>query len=74
MYRIEIWQHHSIKKTYKNKDVKNVLEWYIKNWQTYYDYGGCTFYLCKDDKELSFDEEFELGFFNDNDEKLLEEK
>ena len=64
MYKIEILQYHSIVKTYKNEDVKNVLKWYIENWQTCYDYGGCTFYLYKDDKKLSFDEKFELGFFN----------
>ena len=67
MYKIEILQYHSIVKAYKNEDVKNVLKWYIENWQTCYDYGGCTFYLYKDDKELSFDEKFELGFFNHND-------
>ena len=72
MYKIEIWQHHSITKTYENKDVGKVLKWYIKNWQFCYDYGLCTFYLYKDDKELSFDEENELGFFNYD--ELLEEK
>lgn len=74
MYRIEIWQYHSIKKTYENKDMKNVLKWYKENWQFCYDYGMCAFYLYKDDKELSFDETNELGFFNHNDEELLEEK
>lgn len=74
MYKIEILQYHSIVKTYKNEDVKNVLKWYIENWQTCYDYGGCTFYLYKDDKELSFDEKFELGFFNHDDEEILEEE
>ena len=73
MYKIEILQYHSIKKAYKNKDVKNVLKWYKENWQTCYDYGGCAFCLYKDDKELSFDEENELGFFNHDDEEMLEE-
>ena len=69
MYKIEIWRYNSITKIYENKDVKKVLNWYIKNWQFCYDYGECTFYLYKDDKELTFDEEFELGFFNHDEEK-----
>lgn len=63
MYKIEIWQYHSIIETYENKDVKNVLKWYKENWQTCYDYGSCTFYLYKDDEELSFEKTNELGFF-----------
>jgi len=63
MYKIEIWQCHSIIETYENKDVKNVLKWYKENWQTCYDYGSCTFYLYKDDEELSFEKTNELGFF-----------
>ena len=64
MYKIEIWQYHIIIETYKNKDVKNVLKWYKENWQTCYDYGFCTFYLYKDDEELSFEETDKLGFYD----------
>ncbi len=67
MYKIEIWRYHSITETYKNKDVKKVLEWYKDNWQTCFDYGGCTFYLYKDDKKLSFEEDYELGFYDHED-------
>ena len=62
MDKIEIWRYHSIIKTYKNKDVKKVLKWYKDNWQICFDYGECTFYLYKDDKKLSFEEDYELGF------------
>ncbi len=64
MYKIEIWRYHSITETFENKNAKKVLKWYKDNWQTCFDYGGCTFYLYKDDKKLSFEEAYELGFYD----------
>ena len=62
MYKIEIWQYHSLTTTYEDNDVEEVLRWYKSNWQYCYELGGCTFDLYKDDVELSFKEEYELGF------------
>lgn len=62
MYKIEIWQYHDLKETYENNDVKKVLRWYKSHWKDCYEYGGCAFDVYKDDVQLSFDEEYELGF------------
>lgn len=62
MYKIEIWQHWSLVETYEDDNIEEVLRWYKSNWQYCYECGGCAFDLYKDDVELSFDEEYELGF------------
>ena len=63
-YKIEIWKYHRIVDVYESDNIKNVLEWYKEEWQNIYNIGGCTFYLFKNGKELYFDEENELGFFD----------
>lgn len=63
-YKIEIWQYHQIVETFESDDIKEVLNWYIENWRAVYDYGGCTFYLYEKHKKLSFDKEYELGFYD----------
>jgi hypothetical protein len=62
MYKIEIWSYHSKREIFENEDVEKVLEWYKENWQEHYEDGGCTFYVSKDDKELDYDTEYDLGF------------
>lgn len=63
IYKIEIWQYHEKVATYKNKDIKKILKWYKKNWESVYDFGLCTFYLYRNEKDLSFKEKSKLGFF-----------
>ena len=61
-YKIEIWRYNSVVETYEDDDIEEVLRWYISNYKYCYELGGCTFTLYKDDVELSFEEEYELGF------------
>ena len=61
-YKIEIWKYHRIVETYENNDIKEILKWYIENWLSVHDYGGCTFYIYEENKQLSIDEENDLGF------------
>ena len=63
MYKIEIWQYHSKVDTYKNKDIKKVLKWYKENWEIINEHGYCCYYLYKNNKELSYDEGREFGFY-----------
>lgn len=63
-YAIEIWKYHSIRETYENDDIEEVLKWYKDNWKSCYDYGGCMFYLFKNNKELPFEEVRRLGFYD----------
>ena len=62
-YAIEIWRYHSVEETYESNDIKDVLKWYKDNWQTAFDYGMCTFYVFKNNKELTFEECNKLGFY-----------
>ena len=63
MYRIEIWQYHSLTETYESDSVEEILDWYKNNnWQYCYECGGCAFDVYKDGIELSFEEEYKLGF------------
>ena len=62
MYKIEIYRYHSLIETYEDDDVEEVLRWYMSNWQYCYEVGGCAFDLYKDGIELSFEEEYKLGF------------
>ena len=63
-YKIEIWIYHSIRETYENDDIEEVLKWYKDNWKSRYDYGGCSFSLLKNNEELSFKEINKLGFYD----------
>ena len=63
-YAIEIWIHHSVEETYESNNIKDVLNWYKDNWQSCFDYDGCTFYVFKNNKELSFEEINRLGFYD----------
>lgn len=63
-YKIEIWRHHAIIDSFQSDYAQEVLEWYRREWQGFYDNGGCTFYLFKNSRVLSFEEEDSLGFFD----------
>ena len=64
-YKIEIWQYHGIVETYESNDIKDILKWYKNNWKYTYECGDCSFSICDNNKELSFDEVYELGFYED---------
>lgn len=63
MYKIEIWRFHVIHETYTSNNIKDILKWYRANWLLVYEYGGCCFYVYKNDEKLSFDELNKIGFF-----------
>lgn len=63
-YKIEIWRNHWIVEIFESNSIKEVLKWYKKEWQHTYDMGACTFYLYKYDKELSFSEKENFGFYD----------
>lgn len=62
-YKIEIWQWRSIIETYESDDITDVLDWYRNNWRGCYECGNCSFTVYEYGRELSFEEEFELGFY-----------
>jgi hypothetical protein len=64
MYKIEIWRYHDLVETYEDYDVEEVLRWYKANWRDCYEWGQCAFTTYKDDVELSFEEERDLGFYS----------
>ena len=61
-YRIDIWTWGFIADTYWNNNVESVLKWFKDNWVEKYEHSLCTFRVYKDDVELSFEEEYRLGF------------
>ena len=63
-YKMEIWQWRRIVDTYASDDINEVLEWYKDEWKGCHDDGYCAFYIFDNDKELSFEEEYKLGFFS----------
>lgn len=63
-YRIEIWIYHNLHTQFESNNIKKILKWYKQKWQVSYDFGNCTFYLFEDDKRLSFDDVYELGFYD----------
>ena len=62
-YKIEIWQWHALSKTYESNNIKDVVEWYKLHWKDCYEQGYCTFCVYENDRQLSFSEEDNLGFF-----------
>ena len=49
---------------YGSNSITNILKWYNENYKFVYDIGGCAFNVFKNNKELSFDEKYELGFYD----------
>lgn len=62
-YKIEIWQYHEQIESHKEKSLDDVLKWYKANWKNDYEQGLCTFYVFKDNKEMTFDELNKVGFY-----------
>lgn len=61
-YKIEIWQWHSITEVFESDDIKDVIEWYGLNWKYFFEMGYCAFNVYENGRELSFEEENNLGF------------
>ena len=61
-YKIEIWQYHNITEIYESDNIEDILHWYKVNWWWLYELGNCSFSVYKDKEELSFEEEYRLGF------------
>ena len=62
-YKIEIWQYGSITEIYESENIEDIVAWYKSNWEMCWDMGGCAFEVYENGKQLSFDEEYELGFY-----------
>ena len=62
-YKIVIWCYQTIKDTYESEELQEALDWFISNWLGIWERGGCAFYVYEDDRELSFDEAYDLGFY-----------
>ena len=62
MYKIDIWQYRVIVETFENKDIQEVLNWYLENWQLFYNYDDCAFSVYENNIEIGYDREYELGF------------
>lgn len=65
-WQIDIWQYHNVVDSYENNNIEEVLKWFRQNWLWSYDNGNCSFDVYKNDRLLTFDEENELGFFEDD--------
>ncbi len=62
-YKIEIWCWRELQDIYESEDVQDVLDWFLSNWYASYDNGFCSFCVYEDDRELSFEEGYDLGFY-----------
>ena len=62
-YKIEIWQWGSISETFKSDNIEDVVEWYESEWMGCYEMGYCVFIVYENDRQLSFEEEYDLGFY-----------
>lgn len=62
-YKIEIWQWGSIRETFESDNIEDVVEWYETEWMDCYEIGHCVFIVYENDRQLSFEEEYDLGFY-----------
>lgn len=74
MYKIEIWRFHIIYDTYTSNDIKDILKWFRENWLLMSSNEECHFFVYKNNKEVSFDELYKLGFYKTFEEYLEEEE
>lgn len=63
-YRLEVWMHRSPRATYEDDEIKSLVKIFKEDWGYEYERGGCTIYVYEDGRELSIDEEYELGFYD----------
>lgn len=62
-YKIEIWRYGSEVDKYESDKIEEIVSWYRCKWQDCFENGGCTFYIYEYGRELSFDEEDEIGIW-----------
>ena len=62
-YKIEIWQYQSMTEFYESENIEYIVTWYKSNWESCWEMGECAFDVYKNGEQLSFDEEYELGFY-----------
>lgn len=62
-YKIVIWVYGTIEDTYESDDIQDALKWYRDNWSSIWDNGGCSFSVYENDNWLSFEEKWNLGFY-----------
>lgn len=63
-YKIDIWQYHSVVDNYESDDIESILKYFRSRWYYIYDYGMCSFTVYEGERELSFDELYDLGFYD----------
>ena len=62
-YKIDVWQWGSIRESYESDDIKEVADWYKRNWSGAYDCGLCAIEIYEDGEDYPFDEALKLGFY-----------
>ena len=65
-WKIEIWEYHYVVDSYESNSINEVLKWFRQNWLWSYDNGNCAFEVYKNNNELTFDEKYDLGFYEDD--------
>ena len=65
-WKIEIWEYHYVVDSYESNSINKVLKWFRQNWLWSYDNGNCSFEVYKNNNELTFDEKYDLGFYEDD--------
>ena len=63
-YRVEVWRNRDLAASYEDNDIKALVQTYKEDWGWEYENGGCSICVYEDGRELSIDEEYELGFYN----------
>lgn len=63
-YRLEVWVHGNPSASYEDDDIQTLVEIFKEDWSYEYERGGCAIYVYDDCRELSIDEEYELGFYD----------
>lgn len=61
----------SVTDTYENDDLNEVLRWWRINHLLNYENGHNAFYVYKNNKEITFEEEYKLGFCDDYSEVIV---
>ena len=63
-YKIEIWKYHKCIDEYESNDIDKIRKWFRENYGYTYVNGGCCYYIYKNNKRLSFEEEQKLDIID----------
>lgn len=65
-YRLDVWMNRNPHATYEDDDIKALVKIFKEDYGYEYERGGCAIsvYVYEDGRELSIDEEYELGFYD----------